>query len=130
MPDFDNWRKHFSDVVVKGVTPDNKPTYELDQDLLPSSLVDVDDSKVGPIAERTQAYYPDDNSIMRVINYEVGGKSFKKSHVIKDNLTFGLRERVPKEVPEEYGLVSYNTVGESEFWLNFEDDSKMLVELQ
>lgn len=36
--------------------------------------------------------YPDHNAIMRVDTYELGGQQYKKSIVIKDNLTFGLRE--------------------------------------
>lgn len=36
--------------------------------------------------------YPDDNSIMRVDNFEIGGQKFSKSVVYKDNLTFGLRK--------------------------------------
>ena len=36
--------------------------------------------------------YPEDNSIMKVDQYEIGGQKYKKSVIIKDNLTFGLRE--------------------------------------
>lgn len=37
--------------------------------------------------------YPDDNSIIRVDHFSVGGKQFSKSIVMKDNLRFGLRAR-------------------------------------
>jgi hypothetical protein len=49
-------------------------------------------------------------------------------------LTFGLRKANP--VPEdtrspedkEYGLVSYRAIGSTEFWIRFENDTKMMVE--
>ena len=85
--------------------------------------------------------YPDDNSVMRVDHFTVGGKKFSKSLIIKDNLRFGLRQRdqtkdeVKQEIqvmtagekaptdlndPKE-GLVSYAQGGDSEFWLHFEN---------
>jgi hypothetical protein len=36
--------------------------------------------------------YPDDNSVMRVDHYEIAGKKYSKSSIVKDNLTFGLRK--------------------------------------
>ncbi len=44
------------------------------------------------MVEKSAFLYPDDNSVMRVDHYQVGGLQFKKSIVIKDNLKFGLRE--------------------------------------
>ena len=92
--------------------------------------------------------YPDDNSVMRVDHFTVGGKKFSKSLIIKDNLRFGLRQRdqtkdeVKQEIqvmtagekaptdlndPKE-GLVSYAQGGDSEFWLHFENGTKLGVE--
>ena len=120
----------------------------MDEDLLPDRMLEVEDDKVQNISEKCGLMYPDDNSIMRVDHYSVGGKNFSKSVVIKDNLRFGLRQRdqtkdeVKQEVdvrkadesgrgdlddPNE-GLVSYKQTGDSEFWLHFENGTKLGVE--
>jgi hypothetical protein len=77
---------------------------------------------------------------MRVDHFTVGGSFFSKSIVQKDNLKFGLRHREPQEevvlepdnsVDEddtENGLVSYKQIGDSEFWLHFENGTKLAVE--
>lgn len=53
--------------------------------------------------------------------------------VIKDNLKFGVRSAhyEPDEVPGangENGLVKYFKHGSKEFWLHYENDTKLLVE--
>ena len=85
---------------------------------------------------------------MRVDHFAIGGQQFSKSVIIKDNLKFGLRQRdmnVDDEDdkaafdPEGYnsaeedddvdnGLVSYKQTGDSEFWLHFENGTKLAVE--
>ena len=67
--------------------------YSMDEDLLPERMLDIEDDKVQNIAERSALVYPDDNSTMRVDHFTVGGKTFSKSIVVKDNLKFGLRTR-------------------------------------
>jgi len=67
--------------------------YAMDEDLLPERMLDIEDDKVQNIAEKTVLLYPDDNSTMRVDHFTVGGKTFSKSIVVKDNLKFGLRPR-------------------------------------
>jgi len=90
---------------------------------------------------------------MRVDHFTIGGKTFSKSLVVKDNLKFGLRTRDQthdkieqqvvvktaggdgnadplddvKDDPSE-GLVQYRPVGDTEFWLNFENGTKLGVE--
>ena len=54
-------------------------------------MIQIDDAKVGAIKEESKLFYPDDNSIMKVDHWQVGGISSKKSVIYKDNLTFGLR---------------------------------------
>lgn len=67
---------------------------------------------------------------MRVDHYSVGGQNFSKSVVLKDNLRFGLRKRTvqAEEKSEMYGLVSYRIIGDSEFWLQFENGTRLGVE--
>ena len=67
--------------------------YQMDEDLLPERMLDVEDDKVQNISEKSGLMYPDDNSIMRVDHFTVAGKKFSKSLIIKDNLRFGLRQR-------------------------------------
>lgn len=119
----------------------------MDEDLLPEKMLDIEDDKVQNIAEKSALMYPDDNSIMRVDHFTVGGKTFSKSIIVKDNLKFGLRPRdqsrdaIKQEVlvrkagetseiiddPSE-GLVQYKPIGDTEFWLNFENGTRMGVE--
>lgn len=79
-------------------------------------------------------FYPYDGSIIKVDSCSAGGLDFKKSIILKDNLAFGLRRAIDKsyDVPaspvEEFGLVSYKKVGDTDFWLRFENDTKVLVE--
>lgn len=73
--------------------------------------------------------YPDDNSIIRVDHFSVGGKQFSKSIVMKDNLRFGLRAR--KDVAtdhKDFGLVRQVVVGDTEFYLHFENGTKLGLE--
>ena len=71
----------------------NLMKYSMDEELLPERMLDVEDDKVQNIAEKSVLLYPDDNSTMRVDHFTVGGKTFSKSIVVKDNLKFGLRAR-------------------------------------
>jgi len=120
--------------------------YQMDEDMLPESMLDIEDDKIQNITEKSGFMYPDDNSIMRVDHFSVGGFQFSKSLILKDNFKFGLRQReqtVDKQAgnqePEDYnscdeedgpdnGLVSYNQVGDTEFWLQFENGTKFGVE--
>ena len=121
--------------------------YSMDEELLPERMLDIEDDKVQNIAEKSMLLYPDDNSVMRVDHFTIGGKTFSKSIVVKDNLKFGLRPRdasndeikqeviarkvdepISEENDPEEGLVQYRAVGDTEFWLNFENGTKMGVE--
>jgi hypothetical protein len=73
--------------------------------------------------------YPDDNSVIRVDHFAVGGQQFSKSVVVKDNLRFGLRQRQPEKAAHtEFGLVRQVPVGDSEFYLHFENGTKLGLE--
>lgn len=104
----------------------------MNDDLVPENLLDIDDKLIGGIKEHSEMVYPDDGSILRIDNFEIAGKTHTKSLVYKDNLVFGIRERLPEpptpEEKKEYGLVTRKIQGDCEFWLNFENDTKLLVE--
>jgi hypothetical protein len=79
-------------------------------------------------------FYPYDGSVMKVDHCQAGGLEFAKSIVLKDNLAFGLRKAKdihydsPAAKVDDHGLVSYKKVGDTDFWLRFENDTKVLVE--
>jgi hypothetical protein len=81
--------------------------YVLDDEALPSSLINVEDAKIQQVCEKSALMYPDDNSIMRVDHFSVGGQHYSKSVIIKDNFRFGLRSRADHktEPATEFGLV-------------------------
>lgn len=47
--------------------------YVLDEDALPSSLINVEDAKIQCVQEKSALMYPDDNSVIRVDHFAVGG---------------------------------------------------------
>ena len=63
----------------------------MDDEMIPDTLLDIDDQKVQSISETTDFLYPSDGSVMKVDTYTIGGKTYKKAMVIKDNLKFGIR---------------------------------------
>ena len=69
---------------------------------------------------------------MKVDTRSVGGNSFRKAVITKDKLAFGLRRATDLEYAEGVevlnGLVSYKKIGATDFWLRFENDTKVLVE--
>jgi len=46
----------------------------MDEDLIPETLLDIDDKMIGGIKERSEMVYPDDGSIMRIDTFEIAGK--------------------------------------------------------
>ena len=108
--------------------------YQMDEEMTPDTLLEIDAQKVSSIQEVSQMVYPFDGSVIKVDHCAVGGSEFKKSLIIKDNLAFGLRKAVDRGYEsgapqgEEYGLVYYKKVGDTDFWMRFENDTKVLVE--
>ena len=45
----------------------------MDEDAMPERMLDVEDDKIQSLNERSAFMYPDDNSIMRVDQFTVGG---------------------------------------------------------
>ena len=62
----------------------------------------------------------------------MGGVPYKRSVIYKDKYSFGVQpvtDNSYMETPKQHGLVSYQPVGDQQFWLNFSDnESKMLIE--
>lgn len=67
--------------------------YSIDDESVPETLLNIEDDKIQSIQEHTASLFPDDNSIMRVEHFTVGGLQFSKSIVFKDNFKFGLRQK-------------------------------------
>ena len=84
-------KANVADAVDPNALPVTLMRYVLDEEALPKSLINVEDAKIQVISEKSALMYPDDNSVMRVDHFQIGGKQFSKSVVIKDNLRFGLR---------------------------------------
>lgn len=118
------------DAVDPHAIPVTLMKYVLDEEALPSSLINVEDAKIQCVTEKSALMYPDDNSVIRVDHFAVGGHQFSKSVVVKDNLRFGLRQRegVTAEAHKDFGLVRQIAVGDSEFFLHFENGTKMGLE--
>lgn len=117
----------------------NITRFTLNESNLPTTLLGIEDERIQSIQERSASLFPDDNSVMRVDHFSVGGEMFSKSLVLKDNLKFGLRYRENLEKDEEAkgsdneddtdnGLVAYKPTGDTEFWLHFENGTKLVVE--
>lgn len=140
MPNFANWissyQKAFSPVsdFVPKDQFEAQVKYNFDQSAIPESMIDIDYNLIKNIQQNVQQFYPDDNSIIQSEQFEVNGKTFRKSMVFKDKLTFGFAERETSKssylpVPEKFGLVSYRQVGTKQFWLNHSDHgTKMHIE--
>ena len=59
--------------------------------MVPDQMIDIDDTKIQNLSEKSQMFYPLDGSIMKVDTFTVGGQTHQKSVVYKDNLAFGFR---------------------------------------
>lgn len=127
-PDFNTWSTY-----IKG-----KAGVKFD----PSDTLDLDTNKVGVIRTNTKYSYPCDNSLIRVDKLLIGGRRLGTSLILKDNLTFGIRERsdnfTKKTSMEEDEILRNRELWSSkvmdnrrrcDFWLEFENGVKMLVEM-
>jgi hypothetical protein len=117
------------DAVDPNAIPVTLMKYVLDEEAIPNHLINVEDAKIQLITEKSAFMYPDDNSIIRVDHFSVGGKQFSKSIVMKDNLRFGLRARQDITTEhKDFGLVRQVAVGDTEFYLHFENGTKLGLE--
>ena len=101
MPDFENWVRYFAEEVLipsQGSQATGKESlkFQFDEEMIPDQMLQIDDQKIQNISEHSEMFYPGDGSIMKVDTYTVGGNTYKKSVVYKDNLVFGLRKSSPE----------------------------------
>lgn len=100
MPDFENWVRFFAEEILVpsqgthgiNTTGKDQPRLQFDDEMIPEQMLQIDDQKIQNISEHSEMFYPGDGSIMKVDTYNVGGNTYKKSVVYKDNLVFGLRK--------------------------------------
>lgn len=100
--------------------------YTMDQTMMPEVMLDIDEAKIQNIEQSVKQFFPDDNSIMNSEDFSLGGESWRRSVIYKDNITFGITSK-PEGArfigqPEQEGLVSYQPIGKHQFWLNFSDN--------
>ena len=97
---------------------------------------------MGVIRTNTKYSYPCDNSLIRVEKLLIGGRRLGSSLILKDNLAFGIRERADnfksKTSMEEDEILRNRELWSGkdmesrrrcDFWLEFENGVKMLVEM-
>lgn len=101
LPDYPNYRRFFAEAKDP-----------------PQELLDIDDGKVGEISERTKFMYPSDNSVIRVSKKQIGQEELPSVNILKDNYMFGLRKDLKPNVQK------------CDFWLNFENGTKLMVKMQ
>jgi hypothetical protein len=125
-PDFNQWKSF----VKQGIKFDGE------------DLIDIEPSKVGVIRTNTKYGYPCDNSLIRVEKLLIGGRRLGSTLVLKDNLAFGIKERADnfkaKQSIDEEDILRNRELWSSkelegrrrcDFWLEFENGVKMLVEM-
>lgn len=62
------------DFVDQNCVPVTFLKYSIDDEALPSSMLKVEDDRIQSISEKNAFLYPDDNSVMRVDHFTVGGR--------------------------------------------------------
>mmetsp|Transcript_30766 Transcript_30766/g.30250 ORF Transcript_30766/g.30250 Transcript_30766/m.30250 type:complete len:198 (+) Transcript_30766:731-1324(+) len=120
-PEFTDWNKY---IKKEGLPLD------------PSKMLEISGDRVGFIRKNIKFAFPSDNSVIRVDKMQIGGKRLGNSSIIKDNLTFGVREKLEEfnaRGGEEENFVNREaltlTNRSCELWLEFENKTKMLVEM-
>lgn len=103
---------------------------------LKEPLYDIEPHKVGDIRTRQKYSFPCDNSVIRVDKNFIAGRRSGSNVVCKDNFSFGIRERdevVNEKVAGDDTLKNMDSWKETdrrcEFWLEFENGSRMHCEL-
>lgn len=121
-PDFSEWRK-----FVK-----------IEQARLESEkLLDISNDHVGVLRANTKFSFPSDNSVIRVDKFNVGQRRTGESKIIKDNFTFGIREKKDvnnQKVQDEDALRNADAKSKQDrscdFWLLFDTGVRLNVEMQ
>ena len=121
-PDFPDWRG-----MVK------EQTAKLEED----RLLDISNDKVGVLRINTKFSFPSDNSVIRVDKYNMGQRRMGETKIIKDDFTFGVRERkdiFDQKVQNEDCLRNRDAKEKQDrncdFWLLFENGVRLNIEMQ
>ena len=89
----------------------------------------IDYQRIGDIHDRTKLLFPNDQSIIICQKYLTGIHWKRSFKVIKENLTFGIRQ-------PDSGSVEYEPEGTihdkkyAEVWVQYENGTQMLIEMQ
>lgn len=78
MPNFSEWLAEVKDPAALGNL---------------QAWLDIPQDRVGLLKENIKFSFPSDNSIIRVVKHQAGGKRMGDSQIVKDNFVFGLCER-------------------------------------
>ena len=79
---------------------------------------DIDYQIIDHIYEKVKLMYPDDDSVIICPKYQIGNEIHYHYKVYKENVIFGIRNPVEKTNPF------------SEFWAVFENQTKLMVEME
>lgn len=100
-------------------------------------VLNIPFTQLGLVRQNTKFCFPYDNAVIRVQKNIVGSRRFGSTLVIKDNLTFGIKESkdvVSEKVPcqdEILSMEARKTVdNRCEFWIEFENGTRMHAEMQ
>ena len=101
------------------------------------SWLDIKQDRVGLLKENVKFSFPSDNSIIRVVKHQAGGKRMGDSQIVKDNFVFGLTERrdvYRAKADAEDGLrnrdANKHADRRCDLWLVFENGVRLNIEMQ
>lgn len=122
MPNFSEWLNEVQDPAALGQL---------------QSWLDINQSNVGLLKENIKFSFPSDNSIIRVVKHQAGGKRMGDSQIVKDNFVFGLCERrdvYDSKADGEDGLRNRDANKHADrrcnLWLLFENGVRLNIEMQ
>jgi len=103
LPNLENWINHFRNN---------------DRNFTNEFFYDIDYHVVENLHERIKLMYPNDQSVIMCSQFKVGDQSYNHYRILKENLTFGIRNSINEKNPY------------SELWAVFENQTKLLVEME
>lgn len=102
--------------------------------MVTESLLDIPYSNVGILRSNHKFCFPCDNSVIRIDKHQVGARRIGGSLIIKDNLTFGIKESeqaVENKIEGEDELLNMEVRKamdrRCELWVQFENGARMHV---
>ena len=136
--DFQNWREHImkedQEDLDKSASHHDKSLTKEQKDQIAQvekekgekaevvQALDIDDYKIGHMTQRVKLMYPSDDSVIRVSYLNIKKTVLPTVRVIKDAYIFGVR-------PNK-GVLPAATSQEGEFWLQFQNGTKFLAQME